>query len=406
MFHRPSRDALWAIILLAILLRAAVMVRGPGRFDDPDNYVPLARSLSTGAGFTFNGRPTGYRPPLYPLLLAPLISHDGQLSTLGIMLMHLGLGAGAVWLTAAAAKGSGFSQGQVAIAALVTACDPVLVWQSRSVMTETPAAFLIAASLAALCRPGWSGPVLGGFGFGLAGLCRPSLLAGAVLTITAAFVAKPGEPKARLVRGGVLAITLVVVLLPWMIRNTLVLGEPVWTTTHGGYTLALANNPVYYDQVLNGPRGRVWTGEDQWLWWDSVNRATKGMSEPRGRSLLENPGLETGSRSAGRLRPCHADPDRTLLERGPGVLRLFQHGTVGRHRVDDAPLGRGLYWVRTAGPLALAADRGSLGRNRPDARPRLVLDRPGHACPDCAGDRAHGRRRPPAVLSAARGTTL
>ncbi len=30
-----------------------------------------------------------------------------------------------------------------------------------------------------------------------------------------------------------------------------------------------------------GRPGRVWTGHDQWLWWDSVNRATAGMSEPQ-----------------------------------------------------------------------------------------------------------------------------
>jgi hypothetical protein len=53
----------------------------------------------------------------------------------------------------------------------------------------------------------------------------------------------------------------------------------VWTTTHGGYTLSLANNPVYYDEVVNGPPGAVWTGHNQWLWWDSVNRSTAGLSE-------------------------------------------------------------------------------------------------------------------------------
>ena len=57
---------------------------------------------------------------------------------------------------------------------------------------------------------------------------------------------KPGDGRLRLMRGGLLAVTLVLVLSPWMIRNLLVFGEPVWTTTHGGYTLALANNPVYY----------------------------------------------------------------------------------------------------------------------------------------------------------------
>src|SRR5262249_13859920 len=50
-------------------------------------------------------------------------------------------------------------------------------------------------------------------------------------------------------------------------------------TTHGGYTLALANNPVYYREVLDGPPGRVWTGEDQMRWFDSVNRETVGLTE-------------------------------------------------------------------------------------------------------------------------------
>ncbi len=38
-------------------------------------------------------------------------------------------------------------------------------------------------------------------------------------------------------------------------ERTRLFGEPVWTTTHGGHTLALANNPVYYAEVVNGPAG-------------------------------------------------------------------------------------------------------------------------------------------------------
>ncbi len=280
MFPRRRFDPLWAVILIGTMLRAAVMASGTAAFQDPDNYLPLARSLASGAGFTQHGRPTAYRPPLYPLFLAPLVSVPGVPAVRGIALLHLLLGAGTIRLTAASAKGSGLSPARVLVAALVTACDPVLVWQSRFVMTETPAAFLIAAALAALYLPGWRGLVAGGAGFGLAGLCRPSVLSGAMLTILAALVLKPGGPRIRLLRGGVLAGAVAAVLSPWMLRNALVLGSPVWTTTHGGYTLALANNPVYYREVLNGPPGRVWTGRDQWLWWDSVNRETAGMSEP------------------------------------------------------------------------------------------------------------------------------
>jgi hypothetical protein len=281
MFHPRSFCSLWVIVVLGVLVRAALMLRGTGVFDDPDNYLPLARSIVTGNGFTLNGRLTAYRPPLYPFLLVPAIAIPGNDSVWGIAVLHLALGAGTVWLTGLAAEGSGLSPARSRLAALVSACDPVLVWQSRSVMTETPTAFLLAATLAALGCRGRLGPVLGGLAMGLAALCRPSMLAGAALTIVAAFLVNPGERLVRLKRGGILAITIVLVLSPWMIRNFKVFGEPVWTTTHGGYTLALANNPVYYNDILHGPPGRVWTGHDQWLWWDSVNRATSGMTEPQ-----------------------------------------------------------------------------------------------------------------------------
>ena len=263
------------------------MLRGSGAFDDPDNYLPMARSLASGEGFAFKGRPTAYRPPLYPLVLAPMVAAGDHFARWGIVLLHLGLGAGTVGLTAAAAERLGLSKTRAMLAAFVVACDPVLIWQSRSVMTETPAAFLIAATLAALALGGIRGAVWGGVGFGLAALCRPSILAATVLTILASMAVKPGDMRHRLIRTSLLTLTVGLVLLPWMIRNLLAIGEPVWTTTHGGYTLALANNPVYYRDVLDGPPGRVWTGEDQWLWWDSINRQTKGMTEPQADRYLQ-----------------------------------------------------------------------------------------------------------------------
>jgi hypothetical protein len=260
----------------------------PGAFDDPDNYLPLAHSLASGEGFVLNGRPTAYRPPLYPLILAPIFASTGEAAFAGIALLHLAMGAATVWLTATAARGSGLSQSQSLFAAAIVACDPVLVWQSRSVMTETPTAFLLGLGFAGLCRPGAWGPVLGGAGLGLAALCRPSVLPGTLLTIAAATIARPGSSTARLIRSGVLAATVLTLLSPWMIRNFVRFGEPIWTTTHGGYTLALANNPVYYREVLDGPPGRVWAGHDQWIWWDSVNRKQSGMSEPQADRFLRD----------------------------------------------------------------------------------------------------------------------
>lgn len=281
---RPN--PLVVIVVLSVLFRLAIMARGPSRFDDPDNYLPMARSLESSQSFTWKGRPTAYRPPLYPVMLVPAI-RLGERSDQGVALLHLALGAATVWLTAVAARGLGLSPRRVLAAAFIVAFDPVLAWQCRSVMTETPAAFLVALSLAGLARGGLAGAALGGLGFGLSGLCRPSLLAGAVLTAAAGLAVPPGAMRERMARSSLVVATVVACLLPWMVRNLAVLGEPIWTTTHGGYTLALANNPTYYREVLDGPPGRVWTGEDQWRWWDSVRRETAGMSEPRADRYLQ-----------------------------------------------------------------------------------------------------------------------
>jgi 4-amino-4-deoxy-L-arabinose transferase-like glycosyltransferase len=276
-----SSRMLPAAVALAIALRAAAMLIGSGRFQDPDNYLPLASSLAEGHGLAWNGRPTAYRPPLYPLILAPIVKVLGRRAVLGVAVFHLALGAGTVVLTALTARRWGLRDRRVLAAALVTACEPVLLWQSRFVMTETLGTFLLALALAATTAKGFRGSVLAGACLGLAGLCRPSLLPGAGLISAGALVAAPGGRRERIVRSLTLGLAIIAVLAPWALRNALVLGEPVWTTTHGGYTLALGNNEVYYRDVLNGSPGRVWTGDDQWHWWDEVNHATAGMTEPQ-----------------------------------------------------------------------------------------------------------------------------
>jgi 4-amino-4-deoxy-L-arabinose transferase-like glycosyltransferase len=257
------------------------MLAGSGSFEDPDNYLPLAQSLCEGKGLAWNGRPTAYRPPLYPVLLAPLVKFLGPRPILAIAILHLVLGAGTVGLTAVAARKWGISDRRVMAASAIVACDPVLLWQSRFVMTETLGAFLTALAFVSLAQSRWRGAIAGGVCLGLAGLCRPSLLPGAGLIILGSLAAGPVHRREQAARSLAIAVSMAAVLAPWAIRNALIFGEPVVTTTHGGYTLALANNAPYYRDVLAGSPGRVWTGTDQWLWWDSVNRATAGMSEPQ-----------------------------------------------------------------------------------------------------------------------------
>ena len=290
---RPNAWVLTLIVFAAILVRAVFLapMAVSGNLDDPDNYLPLAHSLIQGQGFAINGRPTAYRPPLYPIVLAPVVAVSGGRVAWGVGALHLTLGVATVLMTAVAARRLGLSPNRVLFAAAVVALDPVLVSQSKSVMTETLAACLSVCAIAALTLPGRSGPIVGGVIFGLGALCRPTALAVVVLSALFACWSRDTPLRIRLSRAGWLLGFTALTLAPWALRNLQAVGAPIFTTTHGGYTLALANNPVYYDEVVNGPAGAVWTGRNQWLWWDSVNRRTESLPESAADRILRDEAL-------------------------------------------------------------------------------------------------------------------
>jgi hypothetical protein len=206
--------------------------------------------------------------------------------------LNIVLGAGTVAMVGIAARRSGLSPTRASAAALIVALDPVLVVQCRSVMTETLAAFLLAAALAGVAHGSWMRSSLeGGLALGLAALCRPSTLPAGLLIAALAAIIAPGDLPRRFRRSLVLLGMIFFALLPWAVRNRSAVGEMVWTTTHGGYTLALANNAEYYDNVLDNPRAGVWKGASQRAWQIRISRETAGMSEPEADRLLRREAL-------------------------------------------------------------------------------------------------------------------
>ena len=290
---------------LGTLVRWLVIGSEFGRFDDPDGYLRLARSIARGEGLRINGRLTAYRPPLYPILLAPWVwVCDGSRLAASLTGFHLGLGAVTISLVAAAARRWNLPRWACWGAVMIVACDPVLVVQARSLMTETLAACLLAIAIWGCSLGGTRGAIAGGIGFGLAALCRPSLLPAPFLIALVGLAGGPTRLSDRVNRSLVLLVATLATVCPWAIRNALVVGEPVWTTTHGGYTLALANNPAYYADVLNGPAGAVWSGLNQDAWIRSINAATVGLNEAEADRLLR-----TQAVNCAREQPtdfCHA----------------------------------------------------------------------------------------------------
>ncbi|MEX2288502.1 MAG: glycosyltransferase family 39 protein [Planctomycetaceae bacterium] len=293
-----------AVLLFAFLLRAGVLwFRSESLADDRDAYIAVAEGIVQGAGFANSqtGEPTAYRPPLYPLALAAVFQFCSR--ELAIALLHLVVGTATVWLTFRIGRLLGLSNGAT-VAALIVAIDPLLLQYTAFPMTETVFTFLLTALLVvtthrsdgarldrarrsqpvgfeANVRMSWRRALAIGVIFGLCALCRPTVwavgLLAALVWLQRLVFQKDGTVARRNWRATALMLLgVAIVVSPWLVRNLIVLGKPIFTTTHGGYTLILGNNPVFYQEVVEKPLGTVWEDaspeRSQQAWYKQLKR--------------------------------------------------------------------------------------------------------------------------------------
>jgi len=228
--------------------------------------------------------PSDFRPPLFPWLLAA-ISGATKVSSLQIAVVHWCCGLLIVGLTYRI--GSRIHRRIGLIAAAMVSIDPLLLHWSSYPMTETVATvvamILLEFSMRVSMRANHTIPieqqqennqevapsrsmrhlrflVFWGAAFGVAALCRPAFLAWGCL-IAAGLVYS--GPKRRDWRSGLaFLIGCAVVVTPWAIRNGVQVGKVTPLTTHGGYTLLLANNSFYYSHLRKFGWRNVWYADE------------------------------------------------------------------------------------------------------------------------------------------------
>jgi hypothetical protein len=296
---------LLTVVVIAVLVRGGVLLFYPEKFEtDPDAYQHLAVSLAKYQTFGFHSpmgevTPTAFRPAGYPWLLSWLVSGE-EIPKLRMCLLHLLLGVMTVVLTFKLADHCSshsqstsarrwFSKPTTMIAAVLVACDPILCFQSVQTMTETLATFLAVFAIWIWTRLSQS-PTLGcGLLLGCALLCgffvRPISIAWAGLLLPYSLLAKdwPGcSPKKETKQNWLATVPVTVILLMgiglWMQRNQKAVGYPVWATTHGGYTLLLANNPPLYDHLRSHLWPSYWDPTDFFRGWRA--RSNGNLADP------------------------------------------------------------------------------------------------------------------------------
>ena len=284
-----NRMSILVIAAVALAVRLAVVISWPHQLEvDADGYLQQARALANGDGFINKqlDEPSAFRPPLYPIVLSVLLWL--RVPYWGIGVFHALLGVATVVMTWGIARRLGLSHWRAFFAAAVVSFDPILVGYTVQAMTETlftllltmvlffwttlhtsdPCRFDAVTSHKIMGRRQW----ITGFLLGLTGLCRPTVWAFAMLVLVVwvwrqrrnlVSAAKWQFNNWRLVDWPVVNWRLVVgafvIVAPWAVRNALMLGRPIVTTTHGGYTLLLGNNPVFYREVLDAPWGTTWS---------------------------------------------------------------------------------------------------------------------------------------------------
>lgn len=271
------------LVVAAALRIATVLWRLDDLTIDRDSYDAIARNLVDGHGFSsVRGQPTAFRPPLYPILLAGCRLVDAinpiDVFTL-VAVLHVLLGTCTVGMTWLLTRRLGFEPVSCVVAATLVAIDPLLLLYTSQLMTETLFTFLVTALLLSLqdVRTGRRAAIAGAC-FGLAALCRPTIWAFGILAIVVAGIRLMccRIKRQRVVsRAGcrtvaVFLSALALVICPWVIRNLVVLGHPLVMTTHGGYTLLLGNNPVFYAEVVSSPGQPVWQYDSLAAWQASI----------------------------------------------------------------------------------------------------------------------------------------
>ncbi len=349
---RADALGVFALPALAIVLRLAYAATLSPEIvitfeADPLTYDQIARNLVAGRGFSGasfyyppgSDVPTAFWDPLYPVFLAAIYLIVGH-SVPAVRVAHAVLGGIAVWLMYALGKRlAGREVGL--IAASVTAVYPFFIYYSGQLLTETLFITLILAVFASALRaesarsPMWfagSGALSG-----LAAMCRAEAFPFGIALIawTAYRAGRAASASARLAALGLCCMALV--MAPWVVRNQLTFGAPIFTTTKLGYNLY-----KYYHPLM------------------TADQTVRVVPFPDLDDLRE-PQREAAMRADG-LRFMAADPGRTLWFMANKLVLLFKLAPSNEVNQRYALLSLASYGVLVPfmmGGLVLAVRRGA-----------------------------------------------
>ena len=259
---RRPRFILAMILIVALVLRLGWSLARPtddasiARLPDQREYLGLGRTLLKSGSLAmgdarFNDVVRAFRMPGYPAFIAACggrvtVVRCGQ-SVIDSATVLAVFCLARRWLSPRLAL----------LAALAIAIDPLHIYFSSLLLSETVFAALLAWGMTCLARGG--SPVArasrGAHAIWIVGVVlllasiyvRPSAIAFPLALVFLMMLAEARSPEfvaaRRLPVLGLVALATALALLPWAMRNRALLGHPIFTTTNDGFTLCDGLNP-------------------------------------------------------------------------------------------------------------------------------------------------------------------
>jgi 4-amino-4-deoxy-L-arabinose transferase-like glycosyltransferase len=252
------RERRWLVlvVLVATVTRLAWVLyaaREPHGFHDPTLYEVFAARIADGHGYTAaNGEATAYYPVGYPAALGAVVWLVGvtpipESIPMTAALLNLVLGVGTVALTFEIGRRL-FDNRVGLVSAAIVALWPNLIFHTAVILTETLFIFLaMVAVLLLVALPssarwiGWRRWVAFGAVLASSALVRPISLMFLPALLVVLVVARFGWPLAiRYV--GIAGLAVVVVLVPWAVRNVRETDSLVVISTNLGDNLCMSRH--------------------------------------------------------------------------------------------------------------------------------------------------------------------
>ncbi len=244
---KPS--PVWAVFALALLLRLLWLVfvkPHVALVDDAGYYDFFALSIKDGHGYVRpDGSPTAFWPVGYPATLAALYGVFGH-SLLAARVLNALFGALSAGLVYALAR-RWLGQAQAVAAGLVYACFPGAIGFVSLTLSESLFTLLFLASLYLVARASEleKDDIVWAVAFGVVAAAA-AYVRGQALALpffAAAWLLMAGWRWRRVVRylGAAFAVVMVLAV-PWLVRNAVVFGEPTSFSTNMGINLWMGHH--------------------------------------------------------------------------------------------------------------------------------------------------------------------